>query len=66
MNCWVAGSITDSFGSELAPLHDGLALIAASSCPHYDGEPQRRPAYRVERRDREAHEERLEARYLGG
>jgi dipeptidase E len=46
MNCWFAASTTDSFGPELAPLHDGLAFVAASACPHYDGEPQRRPLYR--------------------
>jgi dipeptidase E len=47
MNCWFAESVTDSFHLDaLAPLKDGLGLIAASACPHYDGEPQRRPAYR--------------------
>jgi dipeptidase E len=47
MNCWFEQSITDSFGvGALAPLHDGLALLAGSACPHYDGEEQRRPAYR--------------------
>jgi peptidase E len=45
MNCWFAASTTDSFGPELAPLHDGLGFVAASACPHYDGEPQRRPLY---------------------
>jgi peptidase E len=44
MLCWFTGGITDSFGG-LEPLHDGLALIDASACPHYDGEPGRRPAY---------------------
>jgi dipeptidase E len=47
MNCWFEASVTDSFGPELAPLHDGLGLLAGSACPHYDGEPQRRPAYRA-------------------
>ncbi|MEA2280805.1 MAG: dipeptidase [Solirubrobacteraceae bacterium] len=47
MNCWFESSLTDSFGPALAPLHDGLGLIAGSACPHYDGEPQRRPAYRA-------------------
>jgi dipeptidase E len=46
MNCWFEASTTDSFGPELAPLHDGLGFVAGSACPHYDGEPQRRPLYR--------------------
>jgi peptidase E len=46
MNCWFQSSTTDSFGPELAPLHDGLGLLEGSACPHYDGEPQRRPLYR--------------------
>jgi dipeptidase E len=45
MNCWFEASTTDSFGSELAPLRDGLGFVAGSACPHYDGEPQRRPLY---------------------
>jgi dipeptidase E len=46
MNCWFDASTTDSFGPDIAPLHDGLGFIAGSACPHYDGEPQRRPVYR--------------------
>jgi peptidase E len=46
MNCWFEASVTDSFGPGLAPLVDGLGLIAGSACPHYDGEPERRPTYR--------------------
>jgi peptidase E len=47
MNCWFGQSVTDSFGqSALEPLHDGLRLLPGSCCPHYDGEEQRRPAYR--------------------
>jgi peptidase E len=45
MNCWFEQSVTDSFGTALAPLEDGLGLLAGSCCPHYDGEPGRRPAY---------------------
>jgi peptidase E len=45
MNCWFEASTTDSFGPELAPLHDGLGFVAGSACPHYDGEAQRRPLY---------------------
>jgi dipeptidase E len=46
MNCWFQAATTDSFGPDIAPLHDGLGFIAGSACPHYDGEPQRRPVYR--------------------
>jgi dipeptidase E len=44
MICWFERSVTDSFGP-LAPLHDGLGLLPGSACPHYDGEPERRPTY---------------------
>ncbi len=43
--CWFEGGTTDSFGPRLAALRDGLGLIPGSHCPHYDGEPERRPAY---------------------
>jgi dipeptidase E len=42
--CWFEGGITDSF-SGLQPLRDGLGLLGGTICPHYDGEPGRRPAY---------------------
>jgi len=45
-NCWFEASTTDSFGPTLQPLHDGLGFLGGSFCPHYDGEPQRRPLYR--------------------
>ena len=45
MNCWFDASVTDSFGPDLQPLHDGLGLVPGSACPHYDGEEQRRPTY---------------------
>jgi peptidase E len=44
MLCWFNGGITDSFGG-LERLDDGLGLIDATACPHYDGEADRRPAY---------------------
>ena len=44
--CWFAGGVTDSFGPVLRPFTDGLALLGGSFCPHYSGEPARRPAYR--------------------
>ena len=46
MNCWFESSVTDSFDTNrCAPLHDGLGFLSGSACPHYDGEPQRRPTY---------------------
>ena len=44
MLCWFSGGMTDSFGGVDA-IHDGLGLLPGSACPHYDGEPLRRPAY---------------------
>ena len=44
MLCWFRGGVTDSFGP-LDALDDGLGLIDASACPHYDGEAERRPTY---------------------
>jgi len=44
MLCWFTGGVTDSFGG-LEPLHDGIGLIDATACPHYDSEPNRRPTY---------------------
>jgi len=45
MICWFAYGITDSVPGALSPLR-GLAWLPGSACPHYDGEPTRRPAYR--------------------
>jgi len=45
-NCWFECCVTDSFGRELDPLHDGLGFLPGSFCPHYDGEELRRPRYR--------------------
>ena len=47
MNCWFQESVSDSFDLDaLAALREGLGLLAGSACAHYDGEEQRRPAYR--------------------
>ena len=46
MICWFEACITDSFGPQLEGLCDGLGFLAGSACPHYDGEPLRRPRYR--------------------
>jgi peptidase E len=43
--CWHSGGTTDSFGPELRPVTDGLALVPFSNGVHYDSEPQRRPAF---------------------
>jgi peptidase E len=45
MICWFESGLTDSFGPELRPLDDGLGLLPGSACPHFDGEPLRRPVY---------------------
>ena len=44
MICWFRASVTDSFGG-LAALNDGLGFLPYSACPHYDGDPARRPTY---------------------
>jgi peptidase E len=44
-NCWFEGCVTDSFGPMLRDLPDGLGILSGSFCPHYDGEPERRPTY---------------------
>ncbi len=43
--CWFESGVTDSFGPELAAFNNGLGFLAGSNCPHYDGEPNRRPSY---------------------
>jgi len=43
--CWFEDGVTDSFGPTLRALDDGLGFLAGSFCPHYDGEPERRPTY---------------------
>jgi peptidase E len=44
--CWHAGGTTDSFGPELRPVTNGLALVPFANGVHYDSEPQRRPLFR--------------------
>lgn len=44
-SCWFEACTTDSFGPELRPLHDGLAILEGSFVPHYHGEAQRRPLF---------------------
>jgi peptidase E len=43
--CWHVGGTTDSFGPDLQPVTNGLALIPRSNAVHYDSEEQRRPLY---------------------
>ena len=43
--CWHVGGTTDSFGPELRPVLDGLALLPYSNGVHYDSEAQRRPLF---------------------
>ncbi|MGH9226032.1 MAG: Type 1 glutamine amidotransferase-like domain-containing protein [Acidimicrobiales bacterium] len=43
--CWHVGGTTDSFGPDLRPVDDGLALVPYSNGVHYDSEEQRRPLF---------------------
>ena len=43
--CWHVGGTTDSFGPDLRPITNGLALVPYSNGVHYDSEAQRRPLY---------------------
>lgn len=42
--CWFEEGVTDSIAGDLTRM-TGLGFLAGSNCPHYDGEPARRPAY---------------------
>lgn len=42
--CWFEEGVTDSIPRKLSRL-ECLGLLKGSNCPHYDGEPERRPAY---------------------
>ena len=41
--CWFETGVTDSWAGRLAGL-PCLGLLPGTCCPHYDGEPERRPA----------------------
>ena len=43
--CWHVGGTTDSFGPDLRPITNGLALVPFSNGVHYDSEEQRRPLF---------------------
>jgi peptidase E len=47
--CWFEQGLTDSFAGELRPL-ECLGFLAGSCCPHYDGDPARRPTYHERQR----------------
>jgi peptidase E len=42
--CWFQQGVTDSWAEKLSVL-ECLGFLEGSCCPHYDGEPERRPAY---------------------
>lgn len=42
--CWFEQGLTDSFEGDLRPL-ECLGLLKGSACPHYHGDPARRPTY---------------------
>jgi dipeptidase E len=42
--CWFEEGVTDSIAGDLTRM-SGLGFLGGSNCPHYDGEPARRPAY---------------------
>ncbi|GAB3243943.1 Type 1 glutamine amidotransferase-like domain-containing protein [Chitinimonas naiadis] len=42
MICWFETGLTDSNPGPLSPLA-GLGWLAGGACPHFDGEPERRP-----------------------
>ncbi len=42
--CWFGSGVTDSVADALHPM-DCMGFLPGSHCPHYDGEPERRPSY---------------------
>ena len=43
--CWFEAGTTNSYGPTLQPLEGALGFLSGSLCPHYHGEPERRPTY---------------------
>ncbi len=43
--CWFEQGLTDSIPKQLTKL-DCLGILKGSNCPHFDGEPRRRPAFK--------------------
>lgn len=44
--CWFEQGVTDSWAGPLRVM-DCLGFLSGSCCPHYCGEPERKPAYRA-------------------
>jgi dipeptidase E len=42
--CWFEQGLTDSIPLQLSKM-DCLGILKGSNCPHFDGEPERRPTY---------------------
>lgn len=45
MICWFEQGVTDSFGPHQLDIISGLGFLSGSACPHFDGEPRRKPFY---------------------
>lgn len=45
-NCWFESCSTDALPGDYQVLY-GLGFLPGSFCPHYDGEPKRRPSYQA-------------------
>jgi peptidase E len=43
--CWFTSGTTDSWAGPLRPIDGCLGFLPWSHCPHFDGEPGRRPTY---------------------
>ncbi len=43
--CWHIGGTTDSFGTDLRTVTNGLGFLPYANGVHYDSEPQRRPLF---------------------
>ena len=42
-NCWFERAVVDSWEKDLRVI-DCMGFVKGNCCPHYDEEPQRRPA----------------------
>ena len=43
--CWFEQGLTDSIPKQLTKI-DCLGILKGSNCPHFDGEPKRRPTFK--------------------
>ena len=46
MHGWFEACVTDSFGTQLRGIRDGLGFLPGSACAHFDDDELRRPVYR--------------------